>query len=306
MASQTMPAERNKRVTVSCRICSSDDHETYLKAQGYRIVRCTACGLWFVNPQPAMEELRRFYERYDDGEQWRSGEEQFNCGIRTAIQRFKRPGAVLDIGSGSGNFLRGMREAGYSVFGIEPSHTGSGHAQSVQGISVFTGTIEDYLAANPRRRFDVVTLLNVLEHLAEPKRTLLQLRRLMARDAVLAVVVPDARFHALLGSIRRLLRLSDPYWLERPQSVLSGFKLPDHLCSFQPRTISLLLQRCGFEIASVQNAPIVGNPQIYRNVGKWLVRSVFDALYYLTWRRVLFGYSTLVLARIRPEDHAPS
>jgi SAM-dependent methyltransferase len=261
-------------------------------------VQCRNCGLWFANPQPTADELAQFYASYDDGDQWRSGEENFNRGIRKAILRFKREGAVLDVGCGSGNFLRCMREAGFSVTGIEPSKTGSKYGETVQGIEIFNGMAEEYLFENAGRRFDVVTLLNVLEHLTDPKETLLKIKELMAPGAVLAVVVPDARFHALLGSIRRALGISDPYWLGRNHGFLSGFKLPDHLSSFGPHTISLLLQRCGFRIGAIENAPVVWNGQAHRNAAKLLVRSAFGALQYVTLGRFLFGYSTLVIARI--------
>ncbi len=302
MASHPSAAAPQERATVSCHVCSSTRQDTFLEVRGFRVAQCKVCGLWYVNPQPTVEELMRFYVTYDDGDQWRNGEEHFNRGVRDVIVRLKRCGTVLDVGCGSGNFLQCMREVGFSVFGIEPSRTGSGYARSAYGIGTFRGMIEDYLATNPNRTFDVVTLLNVLEHLTQPRETILELRRLISPDGLLIVVVPDARFHALLGGIRRRLGASDPYWLEQPKGFLSGFKFPDHLCSFQPRTISLLLQRCGFRVKSIGNAPVVFNPQFYRNFGKLLVRSVFNTLHHLTLGRVLFGYSTLVVAQEQSGD----
>src|SRR5258708_39561699 len=64
-------ATATRRSMVSCHVCSSTDDSTYIEARGYRIARCTNCGLWFVNPQPTMGELRQFYAAYDDGHQWR-------------------------------------------------------------------------------------------------------------------------------------------------------------------------------------------------------------------------------------------
>lgn len=258
------------------------------------------CGHWYVNPQPTAAEISSFYAAYDDGEQWREREEHFNRGVRRAILRQKTNGTVLDIGCGSGNFLVCMREAGFSIFGIEPSRTGSEYARSVNQIETFHGMVEGYLARHPQRSFDVITLLNALEHLTQPKRTLLLLRQLMSEDGLLVVVVPDARFHALLGNLRRWLGAHDPYWLEQPEAFLSGFKLPDHLCSFQPRTISLLLEDCGFQVEYLQNAPVVFNERKSRNLGKLLVRSACQALYHLTLGRIVFGYSMLLLARKRP------
>ncbi|MGA3323261.1 MAG: class I SAM-dependent methyltransferase [Terriglobia bacterium] len=289
------------RQTVACHLCSGTDEVTYLEARGYRIAQCRGCGLWFVNPQPTVEELRQFYARYDDGEQWRKGEEHFNRGIHKAIARIKPSGAVLDIGCGSGNFLRCMKEGGYSVLGIEPSESGSQFAREEHSIEIYHGMIEDFLKAHGARKFDVITLLNVLEHLTHPAQSLLQLRQILASDGVLALVVPDARFHDLLGRLRRFAGFKDAYWLEQPESFLSGFKLPDHLCSFQPGTIASLLRRCGYRVVALRIAPLVLNPAFHRNAAKFLVRWVSQIVYYLTFQRVLVGYSTLVLAQ-REQD----
>jgi hypothetical protein len=81
------------------------------------------------------------------------------------------------------------------------------------------------------------------------------------------------------------------------RSVLSGFKLPDHLCSFQPATLTALLRRCGLRVAALQSAPIILNADLKRNLGKLLVRLASQTLYYLSFQRVVVGYSTLVLAR---------
>ena len=196
------------RSVVACHVCSSTDDATYIEARGYRIAQCRNCGFWFVNPQPTAEELRQFYATYDDGDQWRNLEERFNRGVRKAILRMKRSGAILDVGCGSGNFLRCMKEKGFSVFGIEPSGSGSEYACDAHGMDIYHGMIEDYLAANRGRSFDVVTLLNVLEHLTDPVQTLSQLRAVLTSDGLLAIVVPDARFHDLIGRLRRFASIS--------------------------------------------------------------------------------------------------
>jgi len=244
-----------------------------------------------------MEELRQFYAAYDDGEQWRSLEEHFNRGVRKAIMRMKRSGAVLDVGCGSGNFLRCMKQAGFSAFGIEPSGSGSQYGRESHGIDIFHGMIEDYAKQNFDRQFDAITLLNVLEHVTQPAQTVLRLRQALACDGVLAVVVPDARFHDLIGRFRHMLRIADPFYIERPDSFLSGFKLPDHLSSFQPNTISSLLRHCGFRVVAIENAPVVFNPSLCRNLAKLLVFWTSQALQCVTFGRVLVGYSTLVLAQ---------
>jgi len=244
-----------------------------------------------------VEELLQFYATYDDGEQWRNLEEHFNRGVRKAILQTKPSGRVLDVGCGSGNFLRCIKEAGFSALGIEPSNSGSEYGREAHGVDIYHGMIEDYLALHGGRSFDVVTLLNVLEHLTDPAGTLSQLWKVLAPDGLLVIVVPDARFHDLIGRLRRFVGVSDPYWIEQPKSFLSGFKLPDHLCSFQPRTIASLLRRCGFQVVTMESAPVVFNAGLGRNVAKLLMFWVSRALHFFTYRRIVIGYSTLVVAR---------
>jgi SAM-dependent methyltransferase len=285
------------RTRVACHVCSSTEDSTYILARGYRIAQCLKCGLWFVNPQPTVEELRRFYSTYDDGTQWRNLEERFNLGVRGAILRIKRSGSVLDVGCGSGNFLRCMKEKGFAAFGIEPSGTGSEYARDEHGIDIYHGMIEDYSSAHRDRRFDVITMLNVLEHLTDPVGVLSQLSKVLASDGVLVIVVPDARFHDWVGRVRRVVGISDPFWIEQPKGFLSGFKLPDHLCSFQPGTITALLRRAKFSVMAMETAPVVMNPGPYRNFAKLTMFWMSRALHCLTFRRILVGYSTLVLAK---------
>jgi SAM-dependent methyltransferase len=297
MAMHAVARATNLRKRVECHVCSRTDDFAYLEARGYRIAQCRSCRLWYVNPQPTPEELKQFYATYDYGEQWRKLEEHFNKAIRAAVLRRKDSGSVLDVGCGSGNFLHCMKDKGFSVFGIEPSGSGSNHARNEHGIDIYHGMMEDYLGAQPGQRFDVITLLNVLEHLRDPAAALVQLQQALASDGILAVVVPDARFHDLVGRLRRRLGVADPYWIEQPQSVLSGFKLPDHLCSFQPATLTALLRRCGLRVVALQNAPIILNTDLKRDLGKLLVRWASQTVYYLSFQRVVVGYSTLVLAR---------
>jgi SAM-dependent methyltransferase len=250
-----------------------------------------------VNPQPSVKELEHIYAAFDQGDQWRKGEEAFNRGVRKVVLRFKKGGAAMDVGSGSGDFLRCLRESGFRVFGVEPSETGSTYAQSVHGIETFNGTVEAFLASRPNRDFDVVTILNVLEHLKEPASVLLQLRPLLRTGGILVVVVPDARLHALLGQARRGLGFKDPFWMETERHPLVGFDPPHHLCSFEPRTISQLVKRCGFKPVLLANAPVIFNDDRWKNVAKTVLHTISEAMYCLTFRRLILGYSTLLVAR---------
>jgi len=296
MASRVSVLTFPEREMVPCRVCSGAAYTPYLTARGYSIVRCDSCGLLHVNPQPSVKELEHIYAAFDQGDQWREGEEAFNRGIRKVVLCFKQGGAAMDVGSGSGNFLRCLRESGFRVFGVEPSETGCAYAQSVHGIETFNGTVEAFLASGANRDFDVVTILNVLEHLKDPASTLLELRQLLQSGGIVVIVVPDARLHALLGQVRRRLGFEDPFWMETERHPLVGFDPPHHLCSFEPKTLSQLIKRCGFEPIYLANAPVIFNDDRWKNVAKTVLHAISEAIYWLTFRRLILGYSTLLVA----------
>ena len=286
------------RPEVTCRVCDSSLYFEYLHARGYRIVECFECGLRYINPQPSDRELFEFYSGFDQEDTWRGDREQrFDVMLRSWIRKFQDRGSVLDVGSSRGNFLLAMRKGGYSVFGVEPSPKNGEFARSANAIPTFTGSVEEFLAAPKWRDFDVISVLNVMEHLRDPRSVLGGLRELMVDGGLLAVAVPDARLHAFLGRTRKILGFSDAYWMSTKKHPLVGFDPPMHLCSFDPRSITRLIEISGFQKLSVRNAPVMTNDVAWKNRAKAVFHAGSELLYYATGGQVVCGYSTVVLAR---------
>ena len=291
-------ATMESRAIVDCRICGSSSFSNYLLGRSYQIVECLACGLRYINPQPTDRELREFYAGFDLESTWRGdGEERFDRAMRDFVLQFRRSGSVLDVGSSRGNFLIAMRAAGFSVFGVEPSPKNSEFARSTNGIESYTGAIEEFLAAPNRRDFDVITVLNVIEHVPDPKQVLTGLRQLLVEGGLLILAVPDARLHALIGRTREKMGFRDAFWMNTRKHPLVGFDPPAHLCSFEPKTISQLAEKCGFQTLAVRNAPVIINQDVWKNVAKILLHSLSETLYLASLGRVVLGYSTMLAAR---------
>jgi len=284
-----------RRETVLCHVCSTSGCEPYLEGRGYTVVQCRECRLIYVNPQPSLEELEEYYANYDLGEQWVGGEDGFDRRVRKIIFNFKKKGSVLDIGCGAGSFLCGLREAGFDVFGVEPSESGYRHAKSANRLDAFHGTVESFLDSRVNADFDVITMLNVLEHLKNPRDIVLRLRKLMRDRAILVVGVPDVHLHMMLGEARRALGIKDPFWMDTVKHPLVAIDPPHHLTSFEPKTISQFLSNCGFETVFLRNAPIMFNADGWKNVAKRVVHTFSESLYWLTFRRVILGYSILAV-----------
>jgi 2-polyprenyl-3-methyl-5-hydroxy-6-metoxy-1,4-benzoquinol methylase len=98
----------------------------------------------------------------------------------------------------------------------------------------------------PRERFDVITMINVLDHMDEPWGEIERASRHLKPAGLLFLRVPNGLFHA---SVFRFLQLMNR---ERTAKQLTIF----HQHSFVPDFIRRLLSRAGFEEIRLRNAPL--------------------------------------------------
>jgi SAM-dependent methyltransferase len=145
-------------------------------------------------------------------------------------------GALVDLGCWVGFLLAEARDRGWRTVGVEPSEFGSVYARERLGLEVLRG---DLLSAPvPAGEFKVVTMGDVLEHVSAPGAALRRALELLGSDGVLWLSLPDA------GS--RLARAMGRRWW----SVI-----PTHVQYFTRRSITVLLERSGFEVLEIETAP---------------------------------------------------
>jgi 2-polyprenyl-3-methyl-5-hydroxy-6-metoxy-1,4-benzoquinol methylase len=107
--------------------------------------------------------------------------------LNPALHRGAR---ILDFGCGAGAFLGLCSKHGYSVQGIEPGKDYATYAQTTFGIEVINDVWENVKL--PAGSFNVITAVEVLEHLRKPVEAMRWLASLLAEDGVIYVTVPDA------------------------------------------------------------------------------------------------------------------
>src|SRR6202051_2331747 len=140
-----------------CVLCGYQ--HTLLRSEGGALAvwRCPSCRTDFTFPASTTELFVSRGEQ-TDGSEW----------TVEFLPRFERQGetlSLLDVGCGDGSRLRTALGRGWKCFGVEPSDTARASAQERIGTIAFLTDCVDHLIPHV---FDVILLINVLEHCPDP------------------------------------------------------------------------------------------------------------------------------------------
>jgi len=97
---------------------------------------------------------------------------------------------VLDIGSGYGYLRKALDNAGFNHFGIEVSQHAINVTKSIYGFDTYAGTISDYVRSN-KEQFDIVTLCDVIEHIADPAYFLSEIYQVVKPGGFVMIKTPN-------------------------------------------------------------------------------------------------------------------
>lgn len=216
-------------------IPSTDSYGTALAD----IWRCAGCGHMQLHPMPSGAALEAAYEEAasDDYVAEEAGQRATARGALDAIEaHVPGRGRLLDLGCWVGFLMAEARDRGWTALGVEPSEFGTEYARQKLGLEVIRA---DLLSASlPGGQFEAVILGDVIEHLPAPGEALERIRPLLSAEGVLWLALPDA------GSL--LARMLGRRWW----SVI-----PTHVQYFTRRSLTVLLERHGFEVLRVGTAP---------------------------------------------------
>jgi SAM-dependent methyltransferase len=216
------------------------------------IVEDRKFGFKRVEPIPTQEEVEKFYakEFYDANAEyfnnsalliqqeqsdffnsrWNAIYEQLHSFFGSTI----REKSVFDIGFGFAQALIYLKNKGLVVSGLEPSKEGVDYARG-NGIDAIHGGIENFDLV--KNKSDIVMLLNVLEHLRQPEKTILDIKNnLLTADGMLLIEVPND-FNDFQIVANEEYNLNE--WWVHP---------PNHINYFSHDSLQKLLKGCGFKI----------------------------------------------------------
>ncbi len=243
--------------TSVCNLCNHNEFELFAKIPRLerKIVRCKKCGLVFVSPinnsfltldfeEGQHREFKYRTMRRDAENAGKHDEQIINReettrtlhfkSRREKIEKYLNTGRLLDIGCGRGFFLKNFVDTGFDYMGIEPRKRICSEAQNRLGENrVFCGTLKE--ARLPDAHLDVVTMINLIEHLPFPKETLEEVNRVMKNDGLLLVETPN-----VANFLPAILMTKWHAFLE-----------PEHHYFFSKGTLTTMLQKTGFEVLRV-------------------------------------------------------
>jgi SAM-dependent methyltransferase len=153
-------------------------------------VRCTKCGLGFVNPRPSYEEIgtfypASFYESFDKEHEYHR--QRYSVEARIVEGALGHKGRLLDVGCANGDFPRFMLTRGWDVEGVEVS-------DSSKTITDFKVWRQEFGGLEmPDHTYDAVTAWAVLEHVHQPKRYFEKAARVIKPGGVFVFLVTNFR-----------------------------------------------------------------------------------------------------------------
>jgi len=238
-----------------CPVCSGTKFKPFLSCIDYtvsretfHIVQCEACSFRFTNPRPDEKEIGKYYEseEYISHSGTSRGivnkiysivrnhtiKQKVKLINRLTISSSSAPHRLLDIGCGTGEFLNACKQNGWNVTGIEPSNVARKHAKDNYGIEPLT---PEKLFELGEKKFNVITMWHVLEHIHQLHETIEQIKKLLVDGGVLIIAVPNC----------------NSFDAEKYGAQWAAWDLPRHIYHFTKNDIEKLFARFGFGLKEV-------------------------------------------------------
>ncbi|MEI0537724.1 class I SAM-dependent methyltransferase [Brachyspira pulli] len=192
-----------------CPICGSKEAEilyeiNFAKAkeefipEHYDIVACNDCGFIFNNTNWVQEDYDKYYSdttKYSSSFTSGAGglseldKIRYN-GIIDRIEKFiNKDSSIVDIGCAKGGLLRTFQDRGHNnLYGIEASH------DAIKKLNQYNIDGKDYSIfdlKNINKKFDVVILSQVLEHIYDLKKVKEIINNILNENGILYIDIPD-------------------------------------------------------------------------------------------------------------------
>lgn len=228
-------------------------------SNNYKVIKCSNCNHVQLTPIPQPGEIENFYnfdmqtkniEGSTDIEKKRiKAEYDTNSRFRLVSLLTNKDTSILDVGCGYGFFMQKLEKKGYKTEGVEISSCRREIAEKYCNCN-----IHPILPLN--KKYDLVTLFHVLEHVDNPIEFLRKLSGLLKPNGILLIEVPNVESYTLSSKY-----CNEFFWQMA------------HISYFSYETLNYTIEKAGikekiifgkqrYSIDSFINWAINGKPQI--------------------------------------------
>jgi 2-polyprenyl-3-methyl-5-hydroxy-6-metoxy-1,4-benzoquinol methylase len=243
-----------------CRFCGSENTKEFLlsfnmhgrhiidKDDKFKLRKCLSCDCIFVS---GIEINKEYYDKYYEADYYSADKDDgfliktwsliykllFNKKESIILGYFKNTKnklSILDIGCGNGNFLISLDSKKFEKNGVEINPQGIKICEE-NGINIYKKSIEciDFV----EKKFDIITLWHVMEHLENPQIIFEKLRKIIKDDGILIFQVPN---NESMG-----FKFGKENWFHLDS--------PRHLAIPNKKTIEIICKKNGLRIIDIKN-----------------------------------------------------
>lgn len=234
----------------NCILCGNTEAEQFLteiKDWEYNVIRnnvfmlCSKCRLVFLNPIPTLAQLKQYYP--PDYHGFYTAQNGFISVLYKITYHFRfkdyvrligRHGAILDVGCADAPYFDLLRKKypDMDLMGLEFKDEIAQKGR-LRGNNIITGTIDDIL--NKGKKFDLIIMNNLIEHVIDPIEELNKAKQLLKPDAYIILETPNTDSWDFM--------LAKKYW--------GGLHAPRHIFLVSDHNIIKMAQIVGLEVQRI-------------------------------------------------------
>lgn len=209
----------------------------------FQLLNCCTCTFLITSPRPDQFSIGKYYDSPDyishspasstlQDKIYFKARQYSLSKKRRLIEQHSTRGNILDVGCGTGEFLKQMQQYKWSATGTEPNSKARSIAKQNR-IEIF-----NELSEISEQTFQAITLWHVLEHIHDLNGTLEKIKDLLDKDGTIFIAVPNHKSHDA--------KHYQEYW--------AAYDVPRHLWHFDQTAMAKLLEK--HQLNLIKTAPM--------------------------------------------------